>query len=132
MDRIVNNATPHLSATDRETIAGSLDVYDPVVAELVSGAGIPFRAMQYRVAPDARGETPAEDTYAAITWLVAHAAELGVDPDRIAVMGDSGGAMIVAAAVLARDRGVNWRGRSSSMLDDRNQTPDPHIVPFLT
>lgn len=116
-------------------VAGNLDLYDQVVAELVSGTGVSFLAMQYRTAPEARGEMPAEDAYAAISWLLAHAAELGVDPQRIAVMGDSGGGAVIAgAAILARDRGVKLARQILvyPMLDDRNQIPDPHIAPFLT
>jgi acetyl esterase/lipase len=116
-------------------LAGGLDAYDAVVAELVCGAGVPFLAVDYRLAPEARGETAAEDAYAAVTWLVAHAAELGVDPDRIAVMGDSGGGGVIAgAAILARNRSVKLSRQILiyPMLDDRNQTPDPHIAPFAT
>lgn len=116
-------------------MAGNLDVYDPVVAEWVSGTGVPFLSVDYRLAPDARGETPAEDVFAAIRWLIAHATELGVDPDRIAVMGDSGGGAVIAgAAILARDCGVKLARQILiyPMLDDRNQTPDPHIAPFAT
>jgi acetyl esterase/lipase len=116
-------------------VAGNLDLYDPVVAELVNDTGVPFLAVEYRLAPEAQGETPAEDAYTAIVWLTAHAAELGVDPGRIAVMGDSGGGAVIAGAtILARDRGVKLAQQILiyPMLDDRNQTPDPHIAPFLT
>jgi acetyl esterase/lipase len=130
-----NSAAAVVYAHGGGRIAGGLDLYDPVVAELVSGAGVPFLAVGYRLAPEARGETQAEDAFAAIRWLIAHAEELGVDPDRIAVMGDSGGGGVIAgAAILARDRGVKLAGQILiyPMLDDRNQTPDPHIAPLAT
>ncbi|MGM9113364.1 alpha/beta hydrolase fold domain-containing protein, partial [Campylobacter jejuni] len=59
-------------------------------------------------------------------WLRDHAAELWVDPERIAVMGDSGGGgPTAAAAILARDREVPVAKQILvyPMLDDRNTTP---------
>jgi acetyl esterase/lipase len=58
---------------------------------------------------------------------------LGVDLGRIAAMG-GGGAVVAGAAILARDRGVRLARQILiyPILDDRNQTPDPHIAPFAT
>ena len=88
-------------------IAGNLDVYDAVVAEYVAATGVPFLSVDYRLAPEAQGPRPARDVFAAVQWLSDMASELGVEPNRIAVMGDSGGGGVAAsAAIIARDLGV--------------------------
>jgi acetyl esterase/lipase len=77
-----------------------------------------------------------EDCYAALRWLADNASILGVDPARIAVMGDSaGGGLAAGVALLARDRGgpaIAQQILIYPMLDDRPQTPDPELLPFLT
>jgi acetyl esterase/lipase len=117
-------------------ILGSLELYDPTVARYVSASGVPMLQVEYRLAPEHPHPTPVEDCSAALGWLVERAAELGVDPARIAVMGDSAGAGLAAGvALLARDRGGPALSRQVliyPMLDDRTTTPDPEIAPYAT
>jgi len=115
-------------------ILGSVPIFDGPVSRYVASTGVPMLSTDYRLAPEHPHPTPVEDAYAGLVWLATHAAELGVDPDRIAVMGDSaGGGIAAAVAILSRDRGGPALARQIllyPMLDDRTTTPDPEIVPF--
>jgi acetyl esterase/lipase len=116
-------------------VLGSLDLYDEVLSWYAAQSGVPFLSVGYRLAPEVTGPTLAEDVFSGLTWLHDQASEMGVDPARIAVMGDSGGgAPAAGAAILARDRGVPLARQILlyPMLDDRNQVPDQARLPFLT
>lgn len=117
-------------------ILSNVGLYDGPVARYVSATGVPFLSVEYRYAPEFPAPTPVTDCYAGLQWLAANAAELGVDPTRIAVMGDSGGGGVAASlAIYARDQGGPAIARQVliyPMLDDRNTTPDPQLVPFAT
>jgi acetyl esterase/lipase len=117
-------------------LGGNLDLYDEVVSWYVSRTGVPFLSVGLRLAPESPTSTAmAEDSFSGLCWLVSHAGELGVDPARIAVMGDSGGGgPTAAAAVLARDRNVRLAKQILvyPMLDDRNTTPGPIPERLLT
>jgi acetyl esterase/lipase len=79
--------------------------------------------VDYRLAPETRYAGSIEDNYAGLHWMYLHAAELGVDPARIAVMGESaGGGHAALLAITARDRGdvpVMFQCLIYPMLDDR-------------
>jgi acetyl esterase/lipase len=115
-------------------IFGHIDHFDGPVARYVSASGVPMLSVEYRRAPEHPFPTPLEDAYAALRWLHEHASELGVDPGRIGVMGDSaGGGMAAALTILARERGGPQIARQTllmPMLDDRTRTPDPYITPY--
>lgn len=117
-------------------ILSNVEIYDGPVARYVSASGVPFLAVEYRYAPEFPHPVPVEDCYAGLVWMVEHAAELGIDPSRIAVMGDSGGGGVGGGLViLARDRGGPAIAKQIlvyPMLDDRNTKPDPRLVPFVT
>jgi acetyl esterase/lipase len=115
-------------------IFGHIDLFNGPVSRYVSASGVPMLSVEYRRAPEHPHPTPVEDAYTALRWLHDHADELGVDPDRIGVMGDSaGGGMAAALTILARERRGPRIARQiliMPMLDDRTKTRDPHIAPF--
>ncbi|MEU3982421.1 alpha/beta hydrolase [Streptomyces sp. NPDC026672] len=116
-------------------VLGTLDAYDGLLDWYTCHSGVPMLSVAYRLAPESNGTTLSEDVFAALSWLHEHAEELGVDPERIAVMGDSGGgAPTAGAAILARDRGLKIARQILiyPMLDDRNVEPDPQLVPYAT
>jgi acetyl esterase/lipase len=113
-------------------IAGSIAVYEPLVRHYVELSGASFLSVGYRLAPEHRDTGLAQDVLAAIGWLKAEAPALGVDPERIAIMGDSGGGGVAAAAtIMARDAGLNLARQILiyPMLDDRNIVADPLLAP---
>jgi acetyl esterase/lipase len=116
-------------------ICGSVDVYEPLLRHYVQLTGVPFLAMDYRLAPEFHDTIPAGDAFAAIQWVFEYADRLGVDSTRIALMGDSGGGGVGAgAAILARDNGIQLARQILiyPMLDDRNTTPDPSLTATAT
>jgi acetyl esterase/lipase len=117
-------------------ILGSVDTYDTVVRNYVSQSGVPMLSVDYRLAPESPHPMPVEDGYAGLTYLAGHAASLGVDPKRIAVMGESaGGGLATAIAMLARDRHGPAPAKQIliyAMLDDRNARPDARLAPFAS
>jgi acetyl esterase/lipase len=85
-------------------------------------------SVEYRVAPETPFPGPRDDCFAALAWLHANAARLGVDPARIALLGESaGGGLAAQMALMARDRGglpILAQVLVYPMLDDRTGTAD--------
>ncbi|MCH9732382.1 MAG: alpha/beta hydrolase [Actinomycetia bacterium] len=111
-------------------------MYELIVRRYVADSGVPMLVVDYRIAPEFPHPVPVQDCYAALVWLASHAGKLGVDPARLAVMGDSaGGGIAAGVCLLARDRNgpaVAQQILVYPMLDDRTSVPDPQLVPFLT
>ena len=83
---------------------GDLDTYDPVCRELAARSGAIVVSVGYRLAPEHVYPAAVDDSYAALEWVHAHAADIGGDATRLAVGGDSAGGNLAAAASLkARD-----------------------------
>ncbi|HSS23586.1 MAG TPA: alpha/beta hydrolase [Mycobacterium sp.] len=75
---------------------GSRLSHDPVVRYLASHAGVRVLSVEYRRAPEHRFPTAVEDAITAFEYAHRHATDLGADPDRIAVGGDSAGGNLAA------------------------------------
>ncbi|MFD5559823.1 alpha/beta hydrolase [Kitasatospora griseola] len=85
---------------------GSPDTGDAICRRLTNAVGCVTVSVGYRLAPEHPFPAAVHDVIAGAEWIAANAAELGVDPERIAVGGDSAGGNLAAALTLAaRERG---------------------------
>ena len=88
---------------------GSIDDYDPIARQIANRSGAIVVSVGYRLAPEHPHPAAVDDCWAAVTWVAEHAAEVGGDPTRFALMGDSAGGNIAAvlAQRCAREGGPN-------------------------
>lgn len=87
-------------------VVGSIDTVDPACHRMAKRTGAIVVNVDYRLGPETKLPGAPEDCLAAFLWVVEHAAELGIDPGRVAVAGDSaGGGLSAVVCQLARDAG---------------------------
>lgn len=107
-------------------VMGDLDTERPAATLFANGSGAVVVSVDYRRAPEHRFPAALDDAYAALTWTVEHAAELGIDPARVAVGGHSaGGGLAAAVALRARDQQgppIRYQLLNQPQLDDRQDT----------
>lgn len=107
-------------------VMGDLNTEHPWAIRLADSSGVTVISVGYRLAPENPFPAAVDDVYAALKWVADNAAELGIDPARIAIGGHSAGAGLAAAVALrARDEGgppIRFQLLNQPSLDDRQQT----------
>jgi acetyl esterase len=87
---------------------GFIDIYDAALHRLANQSGSVIISVNYQKAPEHPFPIPFDDCYATLIWAREHAKELGIDPNRIGVGGDSaGGNLAAAVAIKARDESIS-------------------------
>ena len=82
-------------------VIGSLDSHDGACRRLAQAGQFMVASVDYRLAPEHKFPAGLEDCIAATRWIAAHGAAWGVDPARLALGGDSAGANLTLATLLA-------------------------------
>jgi acetyl esterase/lipase len=84
-----------------------IESHDGFCRALARGTQAVVVSVGYRLAPEHRAPAAALDAFAAFCWVLENAAELGIDPTRTAIAGDSaGGNLAAVTAILCRERAV--------------------------
>ena len=87
-------------------ILGNADTHDRLVREITNGAHAAVIFVNYSRSPEAQFPVAIEQSYAVAKYVAEHALEFSVDPERLAVIGDSvGGDMTAAVTIMAKERG---------------------------
>ncbi|WP_280154380.1 alpha/beta hydrolase [Piscinibacter sp. XHJ-5] len=87
-------------------VLGDIPAYDNVCRQLCEDSGTVVVSVDYRLAPEHPFPAAVDDAWAALVWAAERARALGADPARLAVAGDSAGAVLASVvALLARDAG---------------------------
>lgn len=88
-------------------VIATIDTYDTSARALAREAQAVVISVEYRKAPEAKFPAQHDDALAAYRWALANASQMGGDPRRIALAGESaGGNLAVATAIAARDAGL--------------------------
>jgi acetyl esterase len=107
-------------------VMGDVETEHPWAARLAESSGAVVISVGYRLAPEHPFPAALDDAYAVLAWTAEHAAELGVDPEQIAVGGHSaGGGLAAGMALRARDEQgppIRFQLLNQPGLDDRQET----------
>ncbi|WP_081286425.1 alpha/beta hydrolase [Mycobacterium asiaticum] len=88
-------------------VVGDIESHDGLCRMICRDAAVHVLSIDYRLAPEHKAPAAVEDCVAAYRWALQHTAELGVDPSRVGVGGDSAGGTLAALVTLrCRDDGI--------------------------
>ena len=108
-------------------IMGSIETENHKAAMLCETIQSIVVSVEYRLAPENPYPAQVQDCYEALVWMSKNASELGLDTDRLAIVGGSaGGGLAIATALMARDQEfpkLSFLMANYPMIDDRNETP---------
>ncbi|PFE11947.1 alpha/beta hydrolase [Bacillus cereus] len=113
-------------------VMGHPDMDDVLCERFVQNAKCVVVSVDYRLAPEHPYPAAIEDCYAGLVWMTNEADSLGIDVNRVAIAGASGGGGLTAAlALMARDKGgpsIIFQMPLYPMLDNRNITPSSYEI----
>lgn len=108
-------------------ILGNIEMMDGWCQMIAAEVDVIVVSVEYRLAPEDPFPAGIEDCYAVLHWIHDNADELGIDPDRVAIGGQSAGGGIAAGlALMARDKGgppICYQLLEIPELDDQLDTP---------
>jgi acetyl esterase len=81
-------------------VTGSVDTHDSLCRALCQDSGWAFLSVDYRLAPEHPWPAAPDDMAIALQWLLQHGQDLAVDPERLALMGDSAGGNLALVTAL--------------------------------
>jgi acetyl esterase len=111
-------------------VIGDLNIADGICRALSYMGDCIVMSVDYRLAPEHPFPVPNDDAFGAVRWASLHAEEIGADPNRLAVGGDSAGANLSAAVTLRARDGGGPKLRAQVLMYPSTSYPDPNSPSF--
>jgi acetyl esterase/lipase len=97
-------------------VMGSIDTYDGFARQIAHRSGLRCLSVDYALAPEHPFPMPLEDCIATVRWAASEGSALGIDAQRLAIVGDSAGANLALAVCLALREAENSPIRGAALL----------------